>query len=128
MINFDGETGPYVQYTHARACRVMEKAGGSVQPDGFDGSLLEDDEAFTVLRHLYDYPAKIADAAEKYEPFIIARQLVAIAQAYNAFYHNHMVLVEYADVRAARLALTRAVRDTLAGGLALLGISAPQRM
>jgi arginyl-tRNA synthetase len=127
MLSFDGETGPYVQYTHARACSVLEKAGGA-SADGFDGGLLEDDEAFTVLKHLYDYPSKIADAAEKYEPFIIARQLVAIAQAYNAFYHNHVVLVDDSEVRAARLALTKAVRDTLAGGLALLGISAPQRM
>jgi arginyl-tRNA synthetase len=128
MINFDGETGPYVQYTHARACSVMDKAAKMPSAGDASGDFLTDDEAFIVLRHLYDYPSRITDAADKYEPFIIARQLVAIAQAYNAFYHNHTVLTEDEGRRAARLALTKAVAETLRGGLALLGIGAPERM
>jgi len=129
MLNFDGETGPYVQYAHARACSVLEKGGYNASHDlVFDPTLLADDEAFDVLRIIYDFPAKIEDAAAKYEPFMIARQLVALAQAFNAFYHHHVVLVEDESVRQARLTLVAAVKTQLKIGLGLLGISAPTAM
>ncbi|MCL2386447.1 MAG: arginine--tRNA ligase [Defluviitaleaceae bacterium] len=138
MLNFEGETGPYVQYTHARACSVIRKAlredsnldfgtMGLAMISGatFDPSLLADDEPFEVLRMIHDFPTKVRDSAEKYEPFIIARQLVAVAQAYNAFYHKHQILVDHEPTRRARLVLTSAVRQVLKTGLSLLGISAP---
>jgi arginyl-tRNA synthetase len=138
MLNFDGETGPYVQYTHARACSVLRKSLSAdsrmdfgalglalVSGPTFDASLLCDDEPFEVMRLIHDFPAKVRDAATKYEPFIIARQLVALAQTYNAFYHKHQILVEDEPTRRARLALTAAVRQVLKTGLGLLGISAP---
>jgi len=132
MINFDGETGPYVQYAHARCCGVLTKAGLDAGADltvNLDATHLTDDEAFAVMRLLYDYPTRIKEAAEKYEPFLIARHMVAIAQAYNAFYHQHIILVEDApEVRQARLALTAAVRDVLKSGLKLLNIAAPESM
>jgi len=127
MLNFDGETGPYVQYAHARACSVLEK-GEYTESSTFDPALLTDNEAFDVLRIIYDFPAKIEDAAAKYEPFMIARQLVALAQAFNAFYHHHVVLVEDAAVRQARLSLVAAVKTQLKIGLGLLGIAAPTAM
>lgn len=138
MLNFEGETGPYVQYTHARACSVLKKslsvdssmdfgALGLALISGptFDATLLKDDEPFEVMRLIHDFPAKIKDAAEKYEPFIIARALVALAQAYNAFYHKHQILSDDEPTRRARLALTAAVRQVLKTGLGLLGIAAP---
>jgi len=127
MLNFDGETGPYVQYAHARACSVLVK-GGYEHGANFDPTLLTEDEAFDVLRIIYDFPAKIQEAAEKFEPFMIARQLVALAQAFNAFYHHHVILVEDAAQRQARLALVAAVQVQLKIGLGLLGIAAPESM
>jgi len=130
-LNFDGETGPYVQYSHARCCSVLKKAGlaeGADLTAGLSGAHLTDDEAFAVLRLLYDYPARIVEAAEKYEPFLIARHLVALAQAYNAFYHRHIILVDDSDVKHARLALTAAVGQVIKGGLKLLNIAAPEAM
>jgi len=135
MLNFDGETGPYVQYAHARACSVLEKAGlrhceerSDKAIQNPDPALLTEDEAFEVIRIIYDFPAKIEEAAEKYEPFMIARQLVALAQAFNSFYHHHVVLVDDQALRNARLALVAAVQTQLEIGLGLLGMSAPRAM
>jgi len=127
MLNFEGETGPYVQYTHARACSVLEKGGWSDIPS-FAPNLVAEDEAFDVLRLIYDFPGKVEEAAAKYEPFIIARQLVAIAQAFNVYYSKNMILVEDESLRQSRLALTCAVRQILKNGLQLLGIAAPVAM
>jgi arginyl-tRNA synthetase len=130
MLNFEGETGPYVQYTHARACSVLEKGGFANGSDinGVDFGLLTEDEAFDVLRIIYDFPARVEESAQRYEPFFISRQLVALAQAFNVFYQRHMILVEDEKIRQARLVLVAAVRRVLAVGLALLGIAAPVSM
>jgi arginyl-tRNA synthetase len=132
MLSFDGETGPYVQYTHTRTCSVLEKAGNDEADCAATceaaAQYLNEPEAFDVLRLLYNYPAAIADAAEKYEPFLVSRHLVALAQAFNVFYHRNIILTDDAGLRRARLALTRAVQTVLRGGLALLGIAAPQAM
>ena len=137
-INFDGETGPYVQYAHARACSVLKKslpessrldfgemALGIVSKPGFDGGLLADDDAFAVVKLLGSFPAKVAEAAEKYEPYIVARHAMALAQAYNLFYHGNTILSDDAATRNARLALTAAVRQVLKTGLGLLNMQAP---
>jgi arginyl-tRNA synthetase len=130
MLNFEGETGPYVQYSHARACSVLEKGGFPRDFDiaGVDFGLLAEDEAFEILRIIYDFPARVEEAAARYEPFHIARQLVALAQAFNTFYHRHIVLTDDGTLRIARLTLVAAVRRVLATGLSLLGISAPVSM
>ena len=138
ITNFDGETGPYVQYAHARACNVLKKslpesskldfgqmALGVVSKPSFDGNLLAEDDAFTVLRLLEAFPKKVEEAANKYEPSIIARHIMALAQGFNGFYHNNTILVEDANTRNARLALTAATRQVLKTGLGLLGIQAP---
>jgi len=132
-ISFEGETGPYVQYTHARACSVLGKAktqgqGLELVDNNIHAESLIDDKSFDVLRLLYDYPAIVEESAEKYEPFLVSRHLIAVAQAFNAFYHEHIILVDDQDLRQARLALTEAVRYVLKSGLSLLGIKAPVAM
>lgn len=127
MLNFDGETGPYVQYTHARACSILKKAGSTATTD-VDFSLLEDAASTAVCKLLADYPAKIAEAAAKLEPYILTRHLVDLAQAFNKFYHDNPILNSEEATKNARLAVVSAVEIVLKNGLALLGIQAPEQM
>lgn len=128
MLNFDGETGPYVQYTHARACSVLRKAQENVDGCVLDYNTLTDDASVNVCKLLEAFPEKIKDAAEKLEPSILTRHLVDIAQAFNKFYHDNPVLTSEGEMKKERLALCEAVRVVLARGLNLLGIHAPEQM
>ncbi|MBQ2700948.1 MAG: arginine--tRNA ligase [Clostridia bacterium] len=126
-LNFDGETGPYVQYTHARCCSVLRKAVELNLPQG-DFSCLTDDEAQEILRQLSRFPHVIREAANKYEPSMITRAVTDLCQAYNKFYYEHRILTEDLPGSAARVALTEAVKNTVKRGLYLVGIEAPERM
>ena len=127
MLNFDGETGPYVQYTHARSCSILKRAG-DFSLENVDFTVLSDEASLDVCKLLESFPDKIRDAAEKCEPYIVTRHLVAIAQAFNKFYHDNPILSSEAEVKKARLAVVVAVEIVLKEGLALLGISAPEQM
>ncbi|NLN42048.1 MAG: arginine--tRNA ligase [Clostridiales bacterium] len=127
ILNFDGETGPYVQYTHARACSLLRKAEKEVDPN-FNPALLSTEEEFKVAKALYLFPDKIMTAMKELEPSIITRYLVDLAQDFNRFYHEHPILVEDEVLRNARLALVFAVKYTLKNGLQLIGLSAPERV
>ena len=125
-LNFDGETGPYVMYTHARCCSVLRKAGEcDVAPDF---AALSDPEAQDVVRLLEQFPEILKAALNKSEPSMITRFSVDLSQAYNKFYYEHKVMVDDPGVRAARLMLTRAARQTIAKALDLIGLEAPERM
>jgi arginyl-tRNA synthetase len=129
VLNFDGETGPYVQYVHARAASVLRKAGSpSIDAAGIDASYLTSDSAFALAKAIYGFPAAVADAGEKYEPSIVTRHIVDVAQAFNRFYHDEQVLVEGAAERSAKLALVFAAKQTIKTGLALLGVESPEKM
>ena len=129
MLNFDGETGPYVQYTHARACSVLKKAGYTAVPaDEIDYSVLTDDASVDVCKMLAGYSDKIREAASRYEPSVVARYLVDLSQAFNKFYHDNVILADDENVRKARLAVVDAVRLVIRSGLDILGIKAPERM
>lgn len=124
-LNFDGETGPYVQYTHARCRSVLAKAGGSAGEVNCE--LLTDDLAYDVIKLLVDFDDVVLFAAEKYEPSAISRRLVKICQAFNRFYNADRIMCG-GDLQAARLALTQKVADTLRYGLSLVLLDAPEKM
>lgn len=133
-LNFDGETGPYVQYTHARACSVLRKANGSdaidLPGDGSapDPALLLTPETVGVLKEVSLFPERIEQAMQKLEPSIVSRYLVDLAQAFNRFYHECPILVDDPSLRHARLAVVKTVQITLRNGLKLIGLETPEKI
>ncbi len=126
-LNFEGETGPYVQYTHARACSVLRKATVEIT-NSIDYRLLSGEDAMNLIRLLHQFPDVVLEASKKYEPSMITRHIVDIAQAFNKFYHDTPIIVEDESLQKSRLALVYAVKQTIANGLGLLGIAAPEKM
>ena len=127
VLNFDGETGPYAQYTHARCCSVLRKAGGYDRAK-LDASVLSDPYSLALLKAIDAFPAAVKAAGEKYEPYLVARAVMAVCTAMNKFYYEIRIMAEDEKERTARLALTDAARLTIEIGLNLLGIQAPERM
>lgn len=125
-LNFEGETGPYVQYTYARCCSVLGKAPANL-PDA-DYSTLDDAEAQDVVRLLEQFPKLVKEAAQRNEPSIITRYTVDLAQAYNKFYYEHRILDCEPATSAARIAITKAVRDVIGTGLTLIGVEPTEKM
>ena len=125
-LNFDGETGPYVQYTHARACSVLRKAGAV--DDAPDFAALSDPYSQDVVRLIEQFPDILKSAVNRSEPSMVTRFCVDLAQAFNKFYYENKVMVDEPGIRAARLRLTDAVRQTLKVALYLIGVEAPERM
>lgn len=127
VLNFEGETGPYVQYAHTRCCSVLAKAGAPDKTKA-DFSALCDTAAEELIAKLEIFPQIVDDAAEKYEPSIITRYAASLAQCYNHFYFDDRIIGEEEGVMQARLLLTKCTRDTLKTALSLLGIEAPEKM
>ncbi len=127
-ISFEGETGPYVQYAHARICSIFRKYGKPVGAD-VDFGLLKDDVEKEVIKKIQDFPDAVAAAAEHYRPSIITRHLLDLGQLFSTFYNSCPVLkAEDEKLVKARLFLCDCVRQVLANGLHLLGIKAPEEM
>lgn len=126
VLDFSGDTAPYIQYAHARICSILrkeEKLSGN-----FDAAYLDGEAESAVVTSLIRFPDIVEKAGETCKPSLIARYLLDLAREFNRFYHQCPVLNTEEDIRAARLALIDAVRQVLANGLYLLGIAAPQEM
>jgi arginyl-tRNA synthetase len=125
-LSFEGETGPYLQYTHARCRSVIKKAG---QVDGkFDISALDSPSAYEVIKLLNEYDSTVIEAGEKYEPSVISHYLISLAKAYNKFYLENRIVVDDKDVTYTRVLFTKYVADALKNGLGLILIDAPNKM
>ncbi|MBC6695655.1 arginine--tRNA ligase [Terrisporobacter mayombei] len=126
-LSFEGETGPYVQYTHARCCAVLRKVNEEVTTD-INYDLLSDGDAAEVLKVIGSFNKSIVSAMRRNEPHIVTRFVLDLAQAFNKFYHDNPIIVEDVELRKARLALVAATRQTLENGLRILGMHSPERM
>lgn len=132
MLDFEGDTAPYLMYTYARIKSILRKAaeqGIAPSRDNDKIALLTSDDEYNVIRTLADFPDAIKKAAASNEPFMISRQIALVARNFNRFYNNSSILNADSDEqKVARLALCEAVADTLKSGLDLLGIGVVERM
>ena len=128
MLNFNGETGPYVQYTTVRAKSVLEKAG--YQPDIKDVNIekMNDIDSQKIINQLYNFNNILKSVTEKEEPSILARYLIDLAQNFSSFYNNCHIITEDKELQNARLYITYMVKTVLEKGLNLLGIQVPEKM
>lgn len=127
-LNFQGETGPYIQYTYVRTKSVLEKVGKIPTVSEVDFSTLTDDSSIKVLKSLYAFKETLEMTVEKNEPAILARYLIEVSQNYSNFYNDNKVLVEDENVKNSRAYLTYAVGIVLKTGASLLGIQMPDKM
>ncbi len=126
ILSFEGDSGPYVQYTCVRGRSILRKAGEF--PSTADYSKLTSDEEFALAKLLDGFKSALKEAADRYEPFVITRHITELAKAYNKFYNSHPIMNAEADVKAARLHLTKAVCNVIETGLNIIGIEVPENM
>lgn len=127
VLNFEGETGPYVQYAHARANQILERLGLEID-DQVDFSLLKEKQEIDLIKLIYNTPEVILSAKDKLEPSVITRHVTDLAQAFNSFYNNIHILNSEEDIKKARALLVYAVKINIKNLLYLLGIHAPDKM
>lgn len=128
MLNFNGETGPYVQYTTVRAKSVLEKAGYIPNVKEVNVEKLNDKDSQKIINQLYNFNSILKNVTEKEEPSILARYLVDLAQNFSSFYNNCHIITEDKELQNARLYITYMVKTVLEKGLNLLGIQVPEKM
>jgi arginyl-tRNA synthetase len=128
VLNFDGETGPYVQYTHARCASLLRRADFDWAAADKDYSALDNTEAFAVAKLLYAFPETVQKACEKNEPYLVTRHTIELAKAMNRFYYEHRIIDDNQAQTAARLELTACVKQIIKTGLWLIGVESPDRM
>ncbi len=128
VLNFNGETGPYIQYVYVRTKSVLEKAGYIPKLEEVKLELLQDKESLKVLTNLYNFENILMSVVEKNEPSILARYLVLLSQSYSNFYNENKIIDDDKDVQNARVYLSQAVGTVLKTGAGLLGIKMPNKM
>ena len=128
VLNFNGETGPYIQYIYVRTKSVLEKAGYKPSINEIDIAKLQDKESKKIIKTLYNFENTLETVIEKNETSILARYLIELAQSYSNFYNENKILGEEKDIQDARIYLTYAVGNVLKIGAKLLGIEMPDKM
>lgn len=128
VLSFDGTTGPYVQYTYARAKSILKKAGNKPKIDEVDVSLLSDDTTYSLLKIVSEYKETINEAANRFEPSVIARYTILLSTAFNKFYHECNILNADENLRDARLIVVDLTQEILKDAMRLLGIECPEEM
>lgn len=128
ILNFQGETGPYIQYTYVRTKSVLEKAGYLPKIDEIKIEKLVDEYSLTILKLIYNFEDVLIQVTDKNEPSILARYLIDLAKAYSSFYNENKIIVEDKDIQNARVYLTYATSEVLKQGANLLGIQMPEKM
>ena len=131
ILNFQGETGPYIQYTYVRTKSVLEKAEVDVNNISFDMvnlDSLEDSYSQNIIKLLYDFHNVLVQVTEKSEPSILSRYLIDLAKAYSVFYNENRIMVDDSSLKNSRVYLTFAVGKVLKIGANLLGMDMPEKM
>lgn len=128
MLNFNGETGPYLQYIYVRTNSILKKAGYIPELKDVDAQELNDEGAINIIKILYSFDDVIKQAAEKNEPYVIARYLINLAQAFSSYYNDHKIIVDDKKIQNSRLYITYGVNLVLKTGAMLLGMKMPERM
>ncbi len=128
LLNFQGETGPYIQYIYVRTRSLLEKAGYEPKIDDVDFSVLQEKEAIDTIKLLYRFNEIVESAAQKNEPSIVARYLIDVAQSFSTFYNEHKIITEDKTIQNARLYLSSCVGTVLKTGVELLGMEMPEKM
>ena len=132
VLNFEGETAPYAQYTHARCCSLLKKASmfgkDSELADKLDTKVLRTPDAVALITSIAALPDTIVQAADKNEPYLISRRVVDICGKFNKFYTESRIIGEAENIMLSRLALVAATKNAIRTGLYLLGIEAPEQM
>ena len=128
ILNFQGETGPYIQYTYVRTKSVIEKAGGVPEIKEINTNLLQDEYSIRLIKLIYELEDVLVQVTDKNEPSILSRYLIDVAKAYSNFYNENKIINEDKNLQNARVYLTYSVGKILKIGAGLLGIEMPDRM
>ena len=128
VLSFEGTTGPYAQYTYARAKSILRKAEEAIYEGEINYDALADDVTYALLKCLNGYEDAIVSAAEKNEPSVVARYIISLATAFNKFYHEAPILQADEDTKTARLYVTNLVQTVLKEASGLLGMDCPEEM
>lgn len=127
-LNFQGETGPYIQYTYVRTKSVLEKAGYVPKIEEINAENLTDEYSQNIIKLLYNFEETLIQVTKKEEPSILARYLIDLAKAFSSFYNENKIIIEDKEIQDARVYLTYAVGEVLKIGANLLGIQMPNKM
>ncbi len=128
ILNFQGETGPYIQYMYVRTKSVLDGANNEIDSNEIDINNLLDEEAIDVIKNIYNFEDVLISVTEKNEPYLLSKYLIDLSKNYSAFYNNHKILVEDKKIANSRLYLTYMTNKILEKGARILGIKMPDKM